>query len=559
VDTLPLDPNSGLYIATIGAGDTLHPDFGSGEWPPGSGSPIGIPYVDVPSTQPKVNVTFEYDDESDPGPYPIPSDAPIEGGPDSDGDRHVLVVDRDNCTLYELFYAFPQPGGSWTAGSGAIFDLSSHALRPADWTSADAAGLPILPGLVRYDEAAAGEIRHALRFTAPQTQRDYVWPARHYASSLTGTQYPPMGLRFRLKADFDVSGFSPEVQVILQALKKYGMMLADNGSAWFISGAPDERWDNDVLHEMHQVYGSDFEAVDVSSLQVNPDSGQAQNPTFSLSLARSGTQRGKVRPRLASTTTITTPVYLPLITSTSPAWWQPPANTTWQWQLTDLPVDQSFDVDMYDIDMFDNKASTVAALHAQGRKVICYISVGSWEDWRPDADQFPDSVLGNNYEGWAGEKWLDIRQIDLLAPIMRARFDQCKAKGFDGIEPDNIDGYTNNTGFPLTYQDQLNYNMWLANEAHARGLSIGLKNDADQATDLLTYFDWAMTEDCYADEWCDDIAPFVGAGKAVFAAEYTDMLTTNEFFNDFCPYAETMNLSAILKDRDLDAWRRACP
>jgi PKD repeat protein len=276
IDTLPVDVNSATYVATIGTSAPVHADFGSGEWPPDSGSPIGIPYVDVPSTQPGVTVTFEYDDESDPGPYPIPSDAPIEGSPDSDGDRHVLVVDRDDCVLYELFYAWPQPDGSWTAGSGAVFDLDSHALRPDGWTSADAAGLPILPGLVRYEEVASGKIRHALRFTAPQTRRAYVWPARHYASSLTGTQYPPMGQRFRLRSNFDISGFSPEVQAILQALKTYGMMLADNGSAWYISGAPDERWDNDALHELHQVHGSDFEAVDVSSLMVDPNLGQAQ-------------------------------------------------------------------------------------------------------------------------------------------------------------------------------------------------------------------------------------------------------------------------------------------
>jgi len=276
VDTLPVDSNSDVYVATIGADNTVHADFGSGEWPPGSDSPIGIPYTDVPATQLKVSVTFDYDDESDPGPYPIPPDASIEGGPDSDGDRHVLVVERDTCILYELFYAFPQLDGSWHAGSGAIFDLKSNALRPDGWTSADAAGLPILPGLVRYEEVAEGEIRHALRFTAPQTRKAYVWPARHYASNLTGTQYPPMGQRFRLRADFDISGFSPAVQVILRALKTYGMMLADNGSAWYISGVPDERWDNDVLHELHQVHGSDFEAVDVSSLMVAPDSGQVR-------------------------------------------------------------------------------------------------------------------------------------------------------------------------------------------------------------------------------------------------------------------------------------------
>ncbi len=246
VDTLPVDANSSLYINTIGADDNVHADFGSGTW---NGAPIGIPFITVPGSQEKVNVTFTYDDESDPGPYPVPEDAPIEGGSGSSGDRHVLVIDRDNCILYELYSAYPQGDGSWTAGSGAIYDLNSNALRPAGWTSADAAGLPILPGLVRYEEVAAGEINHAVRFTVPRTRRAYVWPARHYASSLTGTQYPPMGQRFRLKADFDISGYSTHTQVILQALKKYGMILADNGSSWFIAGAPDSRWNNSVLHE----------------------------------------------------------------------------------------------------------------------------------------------------------------------------------------------------------------------------------------------------------------------------------------------------------------------
>lgn len=279
VDQLPLDPNSASYVTSIGRGDHVHADFGSGEW---DGGPIGIPYVTVPGTQPGVAVTFTYDGESDDGPYPIPQNPRIEGGPNSDGDRHVLIVDRDNCILYELFYAFPLPDGSWQAGSGAIFHLNSHALRQAGWTSADAAGLPILPGLVRYEEVAAREIRHAIRFTAPRTRRDYVWPARHFASSLTGTQYPPMGQRFRLRADFDISGFSTQVQVILKALKKYGMMLADNGSPWYISGVPDERWDNDVLHELHQITGDAFEAVDVSSLMIDPDSGQAKTSPSSM-------------------------------------------------------------------------------------------------------------------------------------------------------------------------------------------------------------------------------------------------------------------------------------
>ncbi len=273
IENLPVDPNSSAYISTIGATKTLHPDFGSGTW---DGGPIGIPYTVVNGTQPKVNITFDYSDESDPGPYPIPPDAAIEGGSQSTGDRHVLVLDRDNCILYETFSSYPQPDGSWQAGSGAIFNLRSNALRPQGWTSSDAAGLPILPGLARYDEVAAGEIRHALRFTAPQTRKQFIWPARHYASSLTALNYPPMGQRFRLKADFDLSHFSAEVQVILRALKKYGMILADNGSSWYISGAPDPRWNNDSLvNELKQLTGQNFEAVDESSLIVTPDSGEA--------------------------------------------------------------------------------------------------------------------------------------------------------------------------------------------------------------------------------------------------------------------------------------------
>jgi len=276
VDTLPLDPSSSAYINTIGAVEYVHADFGSGEWPPGSGSPIGIPFTDVPGDQAKVAVGFVYAGESDPGPYPIPPDAPIEGGAASTGDRHVLVIDRDNCVLYELFDAWPQPDGSWNAGSGAIFDLGSSDLRPDGWTSADAAGLPILPGLVRYEEVAAGQINHAIRVTAPQTRRAYIWPGRHFASALTGPQYPPMGQRFRLERNFDISGYSAEVQVILVALKKYGMILADNGSSWFISGAPHASWNNSVLHELHQVFGSDFEAVAGDSLMLTPDSGRAR-------------------------------------------------------------------------------------------------------------------------------------------------------------------------------------------------------------------------------------------------------------------------------------------
>jgi hypothetical protein len=278
VDHLPVDHNSSAYVATIGASKTVHPDFGSGTW---AGGPIGIPYALVAGSQPRVPIHFDYADESDPGPYPLPPDAPIEGGSASTGDRHVLVVDRDNCTLYETFSSYPHPDGSWQAGSGAVFDLRSNVLRSSGWTSADAAGLPILPGLVRFDEVASGEIRHALRFTAPQTRRAFVWPARHYASNLTGLNYPPMGQRFRLKATVDISRFSTEVQVILRALKVYGMFLADNGSAWYLSGAPDPRWDNDgLVSELGQVRGSDFEAVDESALMVDPNSGLATEPSL---------------------------------------------------------------------------------------------------------------------------------------------------------------------------------------------------------------------------------------------------------------------------------------
>lgn len=255
-----VDPASQTLLASCGGLDRgLHPDFGT-VW---DGAPNGIPYVVVAGGQGKVPVTFGYADESDPGPYPVPADAPIEGGSNGGGDRHVLVIDRDNWKLYELYDAHPTNGGaSWTAGSGAVFDLASNALRPAGWTSADAAGLPVFPGLVRYDEVAGQkEIRHALRFTCPTTRRAYVAPARHYASSRTDASLPPMGMRVRLRASFDVSGYPASVQVILKAMKTYGMLLADNGSAWYVSGAPDPRWSDDDLATLRGVTGRDFEVV----------------------------------------------------------------------------------------------------------------------------------------------------------------------------------------------------------------------------------------------------------------------------------------------------------
>lgn len=278
VDNVPLDPHSDDYINTIGPNDSVHADFGSGVWPPGSNSPIGIPYVIVSGNQATSPVSFDYDTESDVGPYPIPDNSPIEGGPDGDGDRHILMLDSDNCILYELYYAYPPDGvNGWTAGSGAIFDLNSNALRPDGWTSADAAGLPILPGLVRYEEVASGVINHAIRFTVDETQRAYVWPGRHFASEITDLNYPPMGQRFRLRADYDVSGFSHDAQVIAVAMQQYGIILADNGSNWYISGSPSESWDNDVLHELDVIVGADFEAVNMEYLRLAPDSGQVRS------------------------------------------------------------------------------------------------------------------------------------------------------------------------------------------------------------------------------------------------------------------------------------------
>lgn len=264
ISSEPVDPASDVLINTCGASAQLHPDFGT-TW---NGGPIGIPYVVVRGNQARVPVTFDYDDESDPGPYPIPRDAPIEGGASSNGDRHVLIVDADNWKLYELFDAHPVNGGDrWTAGSGAIFDLSSNSLRPAGWTSADAAGLPILPGLVRYDEVVEQkEIRHALRFTCPTTRRAYVAPARHFASSRTDPSQPPMGMRVRLKANVDISGFPPNVQVILRALKTYGMFLADNGSSFYVTGTHDMRWNDDEIGAMKQLRGRDFEVVKMGAI-----------------------------------------------------------------------------------------------------------------------------------------------------------------------------------------------------------------------------------------------------------------------------------------------------
>ncbi len=261
ISSAPLDANSANYIASIGADDHLHPDFGTFY----DGGPIGIPFTTVGAGQPTVPVSFDYDDESDPGPYPIPPDAPIEGGSNSDGDRHVLVVDTSACKLYELYDAHKQ-GDGWHAGSGAVFDLRSNRLRPDYWTSADAAGLPIYPGLVRFAEVQAGAINHALRFTVGRTQKGFIHPATHYASSNTDSNLPPMGLRLRMKAGYSCAGFSRQTQVVCAALKRFGMIVADNGSDWFISGEHNPSWDDDALGDIKRIPGSAFEVVNTGTI-----------------------------------------------------------------------------------------------------------------------------------------------------------------------------------------------------------------------------------------------------------------------------------------------------
>lgn len=256
----PVSPNSAAYIASIGLTAHLHPDFGTNPT-------YGIPYSVVGSSQPEVPIKFtKYRSESDPGPYPIPKGAPIEGGgKNGHGDKHVLVLQEGSCMLYELYKARPK-GEGWTAASGAVFNMRSEALRPEGWTSADAAGLPIMPLLVRYPEVAGGQIDHALRVTVPQTQRGYIHPATHFASSSTSTSLPPMGLRLRLKASYSLASFHGESLIVLEALKRYGLIVADNGSPWFITGAPDPRWNDEDLEQIKQVPGSEFEAVETGPI-----------------------------------------------------------------------------------------------------------------------------------------------------------------------------------------------------------------------------------------------------------------------------------------------------
>jgi hypothetical protein len=262
VDRLPVAADSAQLIASIGLDSPVHADFGSGTW---DGGPIGIPFDVVSRKTARSRVSFDYADESDRVRYPIPRSVHIEGGASSTGDRHAILVDKSSCRLYEL-YDLQRTSRGWTAGSGAVWNLRSNHLRPAGWTSADAAGLAIFPGLARWDEAARGTIDHALRFTAPRTRRAYVYPARHYASSSNDPALPPMGLRVRLKASVNIASFPKQSRIVLRALQRYGMILADNGSPWYVSGAPNRHWNNDDLHSLGRLTGADFEVVDTSSL-----------------------------------------------------------------------------------------------------------------------------------------------------------------------------------------------------------------------------------------------------------------------------------------------------
>jgi hypothetical protein len=282
-----VDPNSTAIINYIGSSIGLHADFGSGLY---NGSNIGIPYVIVDGTQPGVNITAQYSDESDPGPMPVPANAPIEGYPNpGGGDRHVLVLDSANCFLYELYSSYPNANGSWNVGSAAVWDLLSNEQRPWTWTSADAAGLPIFPGLVRYDEVSAGQIQHAIRFTLQNSRAAFVPPASHWAANTSDANAAPMGMRMRLKASFDVSGYSAANQVILNAMKKYGIIMADNGSSMYISGAPDSRWDNSDLHNLGNVSAGNFEVVQMSPIYTSANAPQGAAPTVSSFTASSTT------------------------------------------------------------------------------------------------------------------------------------------------------------------------------------------------------------------------------------------------------------------------------
>ena len=506
------------------------------------------------------------------------------------------------------------------AGAVEFFDVRGVGANLDTYSSARATGPPLLAGLILPEDIESGAIAHALAFAIPGPRNlsnnpseplttDYFYPATTTETDFYSTNPNALaaGQRIRLRqsivdeegAVVDEAQLAPITRMFLVALRTYGAYLVDGagGFAFYaeatstadlhlsadqvntLIGKPagtslpsgKSKWQivmdalNEELGPIPFAYGPWPNGQDPATAQITTANFEVVAPavkpppgTVTPTATPTVTATPTPTPSATVTVTLNAPVYLPAIyRETSPTgliWWRPAIGTTWQWQL-DTPIDTTVDAQMVDIDLFDNDAATVTALHNKGRKVICYLSAGSWEEWRPDADQFPAALLGKDYAGWPGEKWLDIRRLDLLGPILRARLDRCRDKGFDGVEPDNIDGYTNDTGFPLTAQDQIAFNTWLAQEAHRRGLSIGLKNDGDQVGDLLAHFDWALTEDCFDQGWCGDMSPFIAAGKAVFAAEYTD---TGMTLDKFCAQAQALHFSAILKHRDLDAWRQVC-
>jgi hypothetical protein len=323
VSRLPVHARSAAWLISMGGpGRRLHPDFG----PAGTGEqPYGIPYVVVDGSQPKVAISFDYDDESDAGPYPFGSDTPVEGG----SDRHALMVDRTTCTLYEL-YAVEWNNGAPTAGSGAVWNLRSHDLRPAGWTSADAAGLPILPGLLRRDEVEAGHVDHAIRVTASRTDRSFVWPARHQAGAARDPNLPPMGARFRLRSDFDLSPYREDTRVVLRAMQRHGLILADNGSDWYFTGTSEPGWDTTLLDELKRVPAGAFEAVDASSLMADPESGQvaAAAPATTATTATTTTTAPPTTTTTAPRPTTTRPPAKPSTTTSAPATTAPPTTAS---------------------------------------------------------------------------------------------------------------------------------------------------------------------------------------------------------------------------------------
>jgi hypothetical protein len=343
VSALPVHARSAAWLASASASTKhLHPDFGSSGDPD---VPYGIPYQVVSSSHAKVNVTFDYADESDRVPYPLGSDTPIEGGAGSGGDMHTVVVDKDTCTLYETWYTQQTPSG-WTAGSGAVFHLSSNTLRPAGWTSADAAGLPILPGLLRPDEVAAGHVDHAIRFTVARTDRSYVWPARHQAGSVNDANVPPMGARFRLKKSYALTGLRADTQTVLRAMQTYGMVVADNGSDWFFQGAASNSWPDGLIDQLKAVPASAFEAVDESSLMVSPDSAAVKSPPVWRHWTPTATptpSRRTAAPRPGVTTPAPRPAATPTPRTTTPApvaaSTTPPATTPPSEPVADPPRD----------------------------------------------------------------------------------------------------------------------------------------------------------------------------------------------------------------------------